>query len=217
MGVDLDTQGKSEWARQEFEALLTWEPAEKTDPWRRTSGLSTLKGRRALAILRELWFARDDLARERDVSPGRILPDRSLIDIAAAAPTSTADLPSGHRAIQRYGRQWAKAVSRGNAVPEEDLPPRSVRSDGPPPPRSWTEKNPVAAERLAATRALLATFADEHHIPVENVCSPDPLRRVVWSPPARHTAAAFDAALREHGVRPWQAEVVAPMLVAAFS
>ena len=217
MGVDLDTQGKSQWAQQEFEALLTWEPAEKTDPWRRTSGLSTLKGRRALAILRELWFARDDLARERDVSPGRILPDRSLIDIAAAAPTSTADLPSGHRAIQRYGRQWAKAVSRGNAVPEEDLPPRSVRSDGPPPPRSWPDKNPVAAERLAATRSLLAAFADEHRIPVENVCSPDPLRRVVWSPPKQHTAEAFDTALREHGVRPWQAEVVAPMLVAAFS
>ncbi len=217
MGVDLATQGKSEWARQEFEALLSWEPVERADPWRRTSGLSTLKGRRALGILRELWFTRDDLARERDVSPGRILPDRSLIDIAATAPTSTADLPSGHRAIQRYGRQWATAVARGNAIPEEDLPPRSVRSDGPPPPRSWAEKNPVAAERLAATRAQLASFAEENHIPVENVCSPDPLRRVVWSPPQRHTEAAFATALRENGVRPWQAEIVAPMLVAAFS
>ncbi len=217
MGVDLDSQGKSEWARQEFEALLTWEPTERTDPWRRTTGLSTLKGRRSLAVLRELWLTRDDIARERDVSPGRILPDRSLIDLAAAAPTSSADLPSGHRAIQRFSRQWIKAVARANDIPEDELPPRSIRTDGPPPPRSWPDKNPVAAERLAATRLAMAAFADERVIPVENVCSPEPLRRVVWTPPKRHTVAAFTDALLDEGVRLWQAEIVAPLLVAAFS
>ncbi len=217
MGVDLATQGKSEWARQEFAALLDWEPTDRPEPWRRTTGLSTLKGRRALGVLRELWYTRDDIARDRDVSPGRVLPDRSLVDIAATAPTSTDALPAGHRAIGRYGRQWVRAVTQALELPEEDLPPRSLRSDGPPPVRSWADKNPVAAERLAATRAALTTFAAEHSIPVENVCSPEPLRRVVWSPPKRPTTATFTESLLAQGVRPWQAEIVTPMLVAAFA
>jgi ribonuclease D len=81
----------------------------------------------------------------------------------------------------------------------------------------WADKNPVAAERLKDTRAALTAFAAEHDIPVENVCSPDPLRRVVWTPPAGRDTPAFEAALAEHGVRPWQAQIVAPMLAAAFA
>ncbi|HPV91132.1 MAG TPA: ribonuclease D, partial [Ornithinibacter sp.] len=57
----------------------------------------------------------------------------------------------------------------------------------------------------------------ERVIPVENVCSPDPLRRVVWQPPSEPDEAAFTRALLDQGVRAWQAEIVAPMLVAAFA
>ena len=59
----------------------------------------------------------------------------------------------------------------------------TLRSDGPPPQRAWAERNPVAAARLTATREALTAFAAEHAIPVENVLSPDPLRRVIWTPP----------------------------------
>ena len=217
MGVDLALQDKSEWARQEFEALLTWEPTERVDPWRRTSGLNTIRSRRGVGVVRELWYARDDIAQDRDTSPGRILPDAGLISIATEAPTSTDDLPRGHRAIARYARQWVAAVQRATTVDEGDLPPRTVRSDGPPPARSWADKDPVAAARLAEVRADLTTFAEERRIPVENVCSPDPLRRVVWRPPAERDAAGFSEALRGHGVRAWQADIVAPLLAKAFA
>jgi len=216
MGVDLAAQGKSEWARQEFTSLLTWAPTERVDPWRRTSGMNTLRSRRSVAIVRELWYARDDIARDRDTSIGRVLPDAALVEIAKTVPSTPADLPRGHRAIARYGRQWVEAVRRALEIPEDDLPPRTLPSDGPPPPRVWAEKNPLAADRLGATRAALTAFAQEHVIPVENVCSPDPLRRVVWQPPTDHDEAAFTRALLDQGCRRWQAEVVAPMLVAAF-
>src|SRR6478672_10085703 len=136
------TQDQSEWARQEFTSLLTWTPTERVDPWRRTSGMNTLRSRRSVAIVRELWYARDDIARDRDTSIGRVLPDASLVEIAKAAPSTTADLPRGHRAIARYGRQWVEAVRRAVELPEDDLPPRTLPSDGPPPPRVWAEKNP---------------------------------------------------------------------------
>ncbi|GGL23024.1 3'-5' exonuclease [Phycicoccus endophyticus] len=216
MGVDLAAQGKDEWARQEFAALLSWAPTERVDPWRRTSGINTLRSRRAIGVLRELWYTRDAIARERDTSIGRVLPDTALVDIARAAPRDPSGLPSGHRAIRRYARQWVEAVTRALDLSEEDLPPRTLPSDGPPPPRVWADKDPVAAARLGATRAALTAFAEEHTIPVENVCSPDPLRRVVWSPPAERSVEGFAAALQGHGVRRWQAEIVAPLLVAAF-
>jgi ribonuclease D len=62
MGVDLARSGKAEWARQEFAALITWAPAVKVDPWRRTSGLHKVRGARGLAYVRELWFERDRMA-----------------------------------------------------------------------------------------------------------------------------------------------------------
>ncbi|HMM95180.1 HRDC domain-containing protein [Phycicoccus sp.] len=216
MGVDLAAQGKDEWARQEFAALLDWTPVERVDPWRRTSGINTLRSRRGVGVVRELWYARDAIARDRDTSVGRVLPDAALVEIAKALPRDTAALPSGHRAIKRYGRQWVEAVERAVTLPEDELPPRTLPSDGPPPPRVWADKNPVAAERLGATRTALTAFAAEHTIPVENVCSPDPLRRVVWSPPEQRDLDGFRAALAGLGVRRWQADIVAPMLVAAF-
>ena len=108
-------------------------------------------------------------------------------------------------------------MRRASEIPEDDLPPRTLPSDGPPPPRVWAEKNPLAADRLGATRGALTAFAEDRVIPVENVCSPDPLRRVVWQPPSEHDEAAFTRALLDQGVRPWQAEIVAPLLVAAFA
>jgi ribonuclease D len=218
MGVDLARQGKAEWARQEFEALLAFTgPPQRVDPWRRTSGMHRVRHRRTATVVRELWEARDRIAQERDVSPGRVLPDAVLVELAMQSPSSPADLPAGHRSVRRYQRQWLDAVRRANAIAESDLPALTLRSDGPPPQRSWAERNPVAAARLAECRAALTTFAAEHEVPVENVISPEPLRRVVWSPPAEHTAAQFTAALQALGARQWQTEIVAPMLESAFA
>jgi ribonuclease D len=217
MGVDLARQGKDGWAREEFEALLGFTgPAPRVDPWRRTSGMHRVRHRRTAAVVRELWETRDQIARDRDVSPGRVLPDAVLVEIAMQAPTSAATLPNGHRSVRRYQRQWLDAVRAANTVPEGELPPMTLRSEGPPPARAWAERDPVAAARLAATREALTAFAEERAVPVENVMSPDPLRRVVWSPPEDRSVGGFTAALTALGARRWQTEIVAPMLAAAF-
>jgi len=217
MGVDLAQQGKSDWAREEFEALLSFTgPPARVDPWRRTSGMHRVRNRRTAAAVRELWQTRDLIAQERDTSPGRVLPDAVLVEVAMQAPSSAATLPNGHRAIRRYQRQWLDAVRRANTLADAELPAMTLRSDGPPPQRAWAERDPIAAARLAATREALSAFAEEHQIPVENVLSPDPLRRVVWTPPEQTTAEGFADALAALGARPWQTRIVAPMLAAAF-
>ncbi|NYG37929.1 HRDC domain-containing protein [Janibacter alkaliphilus] len=217
MGIDLAEQGKAGWAREEFEALLTWEPAVREDPWRRTSGLHKIRKPRVLAAVRELWYARDQIARNRDTAPGRVIPDAAMVEVAVADPRSSGDLPRGHRSIARYQSTWLDALARARRLSDDELPPSTVKGDGPPPPRAWANRDPLAAERLAATREALTTFAEEHTIPVENVCSPDPLRRVVWTPPEEPSVPAFEAALAEHGCRRWQQQIVAPMLADAFA
>lgn len=217
MGIDLARAGKSEWARQEFEALLTWEPTVKVDPWRRTSGTHRLRKPRAMAAVREVWFARDDIARDKDVSPGRIMPDQAIVDIVTADPHDVSGLPSGHKAIRKHADVWLAALDRARELPERRLPAAALKSDGPPPARSWSDRDPTAAARLADVREALAAFSDERSVPVENICSPDSLRRVIWRPPTDPDAPAFDRALAELGARPWQREIVVPLLVAAFA
>ena len=68
-----------EFAQQEFTHLLDFTPKHFAEPWRRTHGLSKIKSRRDIARVRELWQARDSMAREADLAPSKILRDRDLV------------------------------------------------------------------------------------------------------------------------------------------
>ncbi|MBW3086374.1 Ribonuclease D [Austwickia sp. TVS 96-490-7B] len=211
---DLQDQGKLAWAQEEFTALTSFTgPPPRIDPWRRLSGLHRLRGRRTLAIARALWYARDDLARQRDISPGRVIPDAPLLEIAQAAPRTSAAVAevTSNRAARRHALTWAEAVRSALELPEDALPAITVPSSAPPPPRTWADRDPVAAARLAWVRAQLAVFAAEQRIPVENILAPDTVRRVLWNPPE-----AIDDEIREalsaRGARPWQIAVVTPLV-----
>ncbi len=218
----LARQGKTDWARQEFTAVRDAPPPPpRTDPWRRTSGVHALRGRRQLAAVRELWASRDELARRRDTAPGRVLPDRAVVAAAQAMPTTAqalAALPvfSGP-AQRRQGARWLAALDRARAVPEEELPRQNAGGDGPPPPRAWKERDPAAAARLATAREALAAAAAEHALPVENLLSPEAVRRLCWSPPAPADAEEVAAALTAAGARPWQVALCAAPLALALT
>jgi ribonuclease D len=224
MKQELEESGKSEWARQEFENLLGFEPTVRVEPWRRTSQLHRVRGRRALAAVRAMWETRNAIAAERDITPGRILPDAAIIEAALALPTDRASLlrtKGFHgRGAERYAARWVAALTEARELPEDELPQRAPRGDGPPLPRTWAEKDPVAAKRLALARHAMAALAEERNVPAENLLTPDYLRRVLWSPPATREPAALvtevGAALAAYGARPWQVELTAAMLAGAI-
>ncbi|MGI8646386.1 MAG: ribonuclease D [Nocardioides sp.] len=224
MVEQLEAAGKTEWARQEFEALLSFQPTVREEVWRRTSGAHRLRGRRAQGAVRGLWEARDLIARERDVAPGRIIPDSAIVAAAAAMPENRDALlavPGFHgRGAARYARNWVDAIAAARDLPENDLPGRPARTDGPPQPRAWADRDPVAARRLLHARATMTTLAEEHDLPVENLLTPDYLRRVLWSPPSTRDEGALAEAvttqLRGYGARQWQIDLSLPAITAAI-
>jgi ribonuclease D len=219
---ELDRQGKLEWAQQEFEAIASAPPAEpRKDPWRRTSGMHKVRRRRQMAVVRELWETRDRIAQRRDVSPGKVLGDAAIVEAALALPPNVHALAAlggfGHRMGRRQLEQWQAAVDRAKTLPETGLPQPGQPVTGPPPPRAWADKDPVAAARLSAARAAISALAEQLNMPQENLISPDTVRRVCWEPPKPADAESVAAALTGYGARPWQVEQVTPVLVAALS
>ncbi|MBE1600933.1 MULTISPECIES: HRDC domain-containing protein [Streptomyces] len=219
---ELDRQGKLEWARQEFDAIASAPPAEpRKDPWRRTSGMHKVRRRRQMAVVREMWEARDRIAQRRDVSPGKVLSDAAIVEASLALPVNAQALAAlngfGHRMGRRQLEQWQAAVDRARALPDSALPAHGQPVTGPPPPKAWADKDPAAAARLSAARAGVSALAEQLNMPQENLITPDTVRRLCWEPPRSLDAEAVSAALAGYGARAWQVELVTPVLVGAMS
>ncbi|KPI04574.1 3'-5' exonuclease [Actinobacteria bacterium OV450] len=219
---ELDRQGKLEWARQEFDAIAAAPPAPpRKDPWRRTSGMHKVRRRRQMAVVRELWESRDRIAQRRDVSPGKVLGDAAIVEAALALPANVHALQAlpgyGQRMGRRQLEQWMAAVDRAKALPESALPQPGATPAGPPPPRSWADKDPAAAARLAAARTAVSALAEGLNLPQENLITPDTVRRLCWEPPQRLEPETVAQALAGYGARPWQIQQVTPVLVTALA
>jgi len=216
--AELEEQGKTAYAAEEFAATLTRLPKPpREDPWRRLSGLHQVRGARNLAVARSLWQAREAFAQDQDVSPGRLVPDRSLIAAVLANPQSKQALAGikdfQGRASRTQLDRWWQAMVDGRTT--EELPRERVPSDTLPPPRAWSDRNPEADARLKAARPVVEATAEELGMPTENLLTPDHLRRVAWDVPGT-TPEAIGDALAELGARPWQIAQTAQKIADAF-
>lgn len=218
---ELADTGKLDWAHEEFTAVLaTPPPAPRSDPWRRTSGIHKVRNVRALAIVRELWTMRDAIAREKDLAPGRVLPDAAIVTAALEVPRTKKALTEisafTGRSARRHMGDWLAAVSRARSLSDGELPQPSTPGDGPPPANRWADRDPAAAKRLAAARAAVAALADEHRMPSENLLQPDAVRRLTWEPPARIDDETVAERLRSLGAREWQIGLTAHPIAKAL-
>lgn len=217
----LEQQGKSRWAAEEFEHLRTYvAPPTRRDRWRRTSGIHKVRSPRTLAAVRELWTTRDRIASQRDIAPGRILPDAAIINAATNDPDSVAkliELPIfGGSRQRRNAKVWFDALARARTT--EDLPATNEPMVGPPPAVRWSRRKPEAAARLEAARTALSELSQRVSVPAENLLTPDLVRRLIWDwQPVPDPQAAVDRFLAEAGARPWQRELTVPLLAQALS
>ncbi|OYN82783.1 HRDC domain-containing protein [Mycolicibacterium sphagni] len=216
----LAEQHKSDWAAEEFEHLRCAEATPtRRDRWRRTSGIHKVRDRQTLAAVRELWTVRDQIARRRDIAPGRILPDAAIIAAAVADPKTVEDLTKlpifgGHKQ-RRSAHVWLAALETARTTP--DPPDSAEPQNGPPPAVRWAKRKPEASARLDAARARLSELSERVHVPTENLVSPELVRRLCWDwQNSADVSRAIDSVLRDGGAREWQRALVVPVLTVAL-
>lgn len=212
----LAEQDKTGWATEEFEYLRCAEATPtRRDRWRRTSGIHKVRKPGALAAVRELWTVRDQIARSRDIAPGRILPDSAIVAAAMADPKTVEELTAlpifgGHKQ-RRSAKVWLAALEAARTNP--DPPDTAEPQNGPPPAARWSKRKPEAAARLEAARSALAEVAARVNVPTENLVSPELVRRLCWDwKETADTTGAVETFLRDGGARSWQRELAVPAL-----
>jgi ribonuclease D len=223
----LDKSKKLGWALEEFAAILNAPPAPpRVDPWRRTSGMHKIKRRDQLAIIKELWIARDKIASEQDIAPGKLLNDSAIVELAIAAAITKKEFEKALRPLGLRARWlenlplWLSSISAALSLPEDQWPAMRTNADTLPPIKLWRDKFPEKYAPLSHARAAIEIIAEENQIPVENLITPEHVRRVCWKPPAGATEtlslAAVEQALTQLGARQWQIALVASALAAAL-
>lgn len=215
---------KLHWAEEDFASILTAPaPAPRIDPWRRTSGMHKVKKRNQMAVVREIWQARNKLAQELDISPSRLISDAAITEIALASDkepiTNRKHLEKILRPIGLRARwlenaaTWISCITNAISLPEDNWPEARSKSDTLPPIKTWRERFPERYAPLTHARFNLAQRAEELSIPLENMISPELVRRICWQPPE----GSVHDALIALGARRWQAEIAAPLLEKALT
>jgi ribonuclease D len=223
----LKNSNKLSWALEEFAAILKAPPAPpRVDPWRRTSGMHKVKRRDQLAIIKELWIARDKVAAEQDIAPGKLLNDSAIVELAMAAAVTKKEFEKALRPLGLRARWlenlplWLSSITVALSLPEDQWPAMRTNADTLPPIKLWRDKFPEKYAPLSHARAAMEIIAQENEIPVENLITPEHVRRVCWKPPTGATEVlslqAVERALIELGARPWQINLVAPALALAL-
>ena len=217
--------GKLEWAKEDFAAILRAPASQpRKDPWRRASGIHKVRDLNALAIIRALWFARNEFAKEIDLAPGRVFNDETLLLIATKPPKGFGDFK---KALLRRTRltampfeDWFKLFEEAQSLEGEDLPKLRTPSEGLPPPKMWQTRNPLGYARLTHARAAIIELALVNNMPAENLISPEAIRRVCWPNPPEDLddrERFVVSELSEFGARPWQVALVLGPITAILS
>jgi ribonuclease D len=205
---------RTSWAEQEFQRLLSFKPKpQPIDAWRNLPGISKIKETRRLQIAAALHQARDRFAAEKDIAPGRLIPDRSIMAAVNQVPATKKELAGNKEFQGRASRsmlsEWWDAIegSTDLVINEAEHDDNHIPNH-----RSWERRFPEAHARLQLIRPLVAQRATELGLAVEILISPDSLRRVCFQPQPN-----VRNQLRELGVREWQIELVSEVIEAGLS
>lgn len=222
--LQLGEQDKDDWAEQEFEHLLYFEPpAPKPDPWRHVPGSGKVHSPRNLAALRELWETRERIAATENIAPTKVLSNPALIALAVT-------LPRGKRYMNsieafrndRVGREradaWFAALSRSYKLSSHEWPSRRApRIRGAvPEARNFAHNHPQEAERWHRLREVVLDVAEQLNVHGEVMLEPRTTRRLAWVLPDNATESQVLEVLQASQARPWQIERLLGRLVQAL-
>ena len=113
------------WLAEETETWLgDVRDARDRPRWRKVSGIGNLPAR-SLAIVRELWYWRQEEAERRDVPPRRVLRDDLIVELAKRKSDQTDKIHAIRGISQSVGRkvveQLAACIRQGMEAPLDDI------------------------------------------------------------------------------------------------
>jgi ribonuclease D len=137
LSENLDRLKRTTWAVEEFARLRDQSTPDEnglsvsTDKWRKFRGASSLD-RRRLAILREVFYWREQAAADADRPARTILRDDLMIEISRRNPKSAKDLQPVRGLAKRHLDAIFAAIERGRVLPPEECPQPAQREQDPP-------------------------------------------------------------------------------------
>ena len=169
----LTREGRMDWVREEM-AVLDQPGTYRTDPETAWERLKPRTGnRRFLGMLRAAAAWREREAQRINIPRQRLVKDESLLEIAATAPETVADLARARGVSEGFakGRSGAgllAAIKEAKALPDSALP-------DPPKERSGGAASPAL---VALLKVLLAAKSEEHNVAPKLLASSDDLDRL---------------------------------------
>ena len=169
----LEREGRSAWVAEEMAELA--DPATyRTDPdtaWERLRPRS--HNRRFLGVLKALAAWREREAQRVNIPRGRLVKDETLLELAATAPTTVAELARARGISEGFakgksGAGLLAAIAEAKALPESALP--EVPKD-----RAGAVPSPAL---VALLKVLLAAKSEEHHVAQRLLANADELERL---------------------------------------
>jgi ribonuclease D len=206
----LQAVGRLAWAEEEFrrrEEQTRWQETESDrEAFLRIKGARDLPPR-GLAILRELYEWREEVARTRDQATFRVLGNQSLLELSARPPRNLPALQAvsgvGDGLVRRHGSDILAALRRGLEVPEGELPRY-------PPSRRW-ERDPELETRTEQLKDARTRVAEKLNLDPGFVMSRALLEEIARRQP--HSPEELQAV---PDVRRWQVEVLGDALLRAL-
>jgi ribonuclease D len=129
LSADIAKFKRQDWVEEETQRLQDKViDAEESENWQRVSGSSGLKPRQ-LEIVRQLWLWREQIARDNDRLPRRVMRDDLIVELAKRG-SSDARKIRHIRGLERRNFQdqyeaIGNAIEIGLNMPDEDLPRRA--------------------------------------------------------------------------------------------
>jgi ribonuclease D len=204
--AELQLKGRLDWAKEEFEAAATAERREKEfDP----EGFRRIKGNRDLSlqdqvVLRALYLFRDEVARNMDVPPFKVLNNSVLLDLAQRPPLSPEQLFNRRGISNRVARRYSSRIvsliaeARKKDVSILEAPPRN----------NWKSPGRAAKLRLEMLRLWRKERARELGLQVGVVFPASLLDHLAATPPADMEALAELPGMRQWRAREFGAELL---------
>ncbi len=220
MAEVLDSQGKLDWAEEEFTYIIQrFSSPLATSPhrdWTSMKGIGALKMKKQQAVAASLWSYRESVARKNDISVERVLPRKALISIALNMPTtfdSFRSLPEMWRLRRREIslETWWHLYLKARQAPA--APHIVKRQTEFPSPSTWKRADEQSWDQFQNIHTALLNLAEKLDTPVEILIASSTVKAIVWGHRKKPLSdrSAIRSALQQHHARTWQIELTLPI------